>query len=177
MLNRRHGLNRIARAASCRSIAPSGFAATRCYSLPAEPNDVAVLGGGITGLATAHYLAQSNPNRKITIYESSPRLGGWLHTEKVEIDDGHILFEKGPRTLRPAGNGALTARLVNQLGLEDDTIFTLKTAPAATNRYIYYPDHIVRVPAPDPQKGFVANASALIYALTSEPAFKGIVSR
>ncbi|KAH0194827.1 Protoporphyrinogen oxidase, partial [Aureobasidium melanogenum] len=167
----------IARAASRRSIAPSGFAATRCYSLPAEPNDVAVLGGGITGLATAHYLAQSNPNRKVTIYESSPRLGGWLHTEKVEIDDGHILFEKGPRTLRPAGNGALTARLVNQLGLEDDTIFTLKTAPAATNRYIYYPDHIVRVPAPDPQKGFVANASALIYALTSEPAFKGIVSR
>ncbi|KAG9694699.1 Protoporphyrinogen oxidase, partial [Aureobasidium melanogenum] len=173
----RHGLNKIVRATSRRSIAPSGFAAIRCYSLPAEPNDIAVLGGGITGLATAHYLARSNPNRKITIYESSPRLGGWLHTEKVEIDDGHILFEKGPRTLRPAGNGALTARLVNQLGLEDDTIFTLKSAPAATNRYIYYPDHIVRVPAPDPQKGFVANASALIYALTSEPAFKGIVSR
>jgi oxygen-dependent protoporphyrinogen oxidase len=100
-----------------------------------------------------------------------------LHTEKVEIDDGHILFEKGPRTLRPAGNGALTARLVNQLGLEDDTIFTMKTAPAATNRFIYYPDHIVRVPAPDPAKSFIANMSALVYALTSEPAFKGILSR
>ncbi|KAI5253827.1 Protoporphyrinogen oxidase [Aureobasidium subglaciale] len=177
MLVRRHGLNHIARVASRLSIAPVGFAATRCYSQPVEPNDVAILGGGITGLATAHYLSRSNPNRKVTIYESSPRLGGWLHTEKVEIDDGHILFEKGPRTLRPAGNGSLTARLVSQLGLEDDTIFTMKTAPAATNRFIYYPDHIVRVPAPHPKLGVGQNANALAHALTYEPAFKGILGR
>ncbi|THZ70271.1 Protoporphyrinogen oxidase [Aureobasidium pullulans] len=177
MLNRRNGLNKAARVASRRSTAPSSLAATRCYSSQPDPNDVAILGGGITGLATAHYLSQSNPNRKVTIYESSPRLGGWLHTEKVEIDDGHILFEKGPRTLRPAGNGSLTARLVNQLGLEDETIFTMKTAPAATNRYLYYPDHLVRVPQPDKKLGFMANATALANTFTYEPAFQGILGR
>lgn len=39
-------------------------------------------------------------------------MGGWLHSEKVQVDDGEVLFEKGPRTLRPAGNGILMARLV-----------------------------------------------------------------
>jgi oxygen-dependent protoporphyrinogen oxidase len=149
----------------------------RCYTSPSAPHHVAILGGGITGLATAHYLAQSKPNAKITIYESSPRLGGWLHTEKVQIDDGHILFEKGPRTLRPVGNGTLTARLVSQLGLENETIFTMKTAPAATNRYIYYPDHLVRVPMPDLKLGAMQNANALATAFTYEPAFQGILGR
>lgn len=149
----------------------------RLYSSSSDADNVAVLGGGITGLATAHYLSKSRPNAKITIYESSPRLGGWLHTEKVEIDDGYILFEKGPRTLRPAGNGALTARLVSELGLEDETIFTLKTAPAATNRYIYHPDHLVRVPQPDMKLGFYTNARNLADTFTYEPAFQGILGR
>ena len=71
-----------------------------------------MLGGGITGLATAYYLSQSLPNAKITIYEASARLGGWLSSKRVDIDDGTILFEAGPRTLRTKGNGILAVRLV-----------------------------------------------------------------
>ena len=55
---------------------------------------------------------------------------------------------------------------VSDLGLADDTIFTMKTAPAATNRFLYYPDHLVRVPAPDRKLGFLANASSLATTFT-----------
>lgn len=100
-----------------------------------------------------------------------------MHSEKVKVDDGEIIFEKGPRTLRPAGNGVLAGRLISDLGLIDDTIFTLKTAPAATNRYVYYPDHLVRVPQPDPAKSLFENASVFADTFTHEDAFRGILSK
>jgi len=62
---------------------------------------IAVLGGGITGLASAHYLARELPDAKITIYEGSNRIGGWLRTEPFGNSEGKIHFEQGPRTLRP----------------------------------------------------------------------------
>jgi len=77
-----------------------------------EPRNVAILGGGITGLASAYYLSQKIPSAKITIYEAGPRIGGWLSSKRVQVDDGEVLFEAGPRTLRPNGNGVLAARLV-----------------------------------------------------------------
>jgi oxygen-dependent protoporphyrinogen oxidase len=60
-----------------------------------------VLGGGITGLAAAHYLSKELPSAQITIYEGSERLGGWLNSKQVELGNGHITVEQGPRTLRP----------------------------------------------------------------------------
>jgi len=62
---------------------------------------IAILGGGITGLSSAHYLAQELPNAKITIYEASGRLGGWLQSKAVNVGNGNVVFESGPRTLRP----------------------------------------------------------------------------
>lgn len=76
----------------------------------AKPEDaitnVAVLGGGISGLASAYFLSRKLPSAKITLYESSSRLGGWLHSEKVDVSNGKILLEQGPRSLRPNNSGA-----------------------------------------------------------------------
>jgi NAD(P)-binding Rossmann-like domain len=81
-------------------------------STTTEP-EVAVLGGGITGLATAYYLAKKNI--KVTLYEASERLGGWIHSEHVDVPDGRVLFEQGPRTLRPnMPNGMVTLSLVRE---------------------------------------------------------------
>ena len=81
-----------------------------------NPNakDIAILGGGITGLATAWYASQYLPNARITIYEKNNRLGGWVDSEVVQVDQGTVLFEWGPRTLRPdlRGPGLATAKLV-----------------------------------------------------------------
>jgi oxygen-dependent protoporphyrinogen oxidase len=63
--------------------------------------NIAVLGGGITGLSSAHYLARELPDASITIYETSDRLGGWVNSRTVDVDNGHVIFEQGPRTLRP----------------------------------------------------------------------------
>lgn len=76
-----------------------------------KPNEsgsrFAVLGGGITGLAAAHYLTQEFPRAKITIYEGSERLGGWLNSKKIEVEQGEVVFEQGPRNLRPNTPAAL----------------------------------------------------------------------
>lgn len=75
---------------------------------PQESNRIAILGGGITGLASAHYLAKELPNAKIAVYEGSDRLGGWLHSKQVDVGNGTVLFEQGPRTLRPNTPAATT---------------------------------------------------------------------
>lgn len=73
------------------------------------PKDIAVLGGGLTGLTTAYYLTHFHPDAKITIYESADRLGGWLDTEHVNVKtqdgkDATISFERGARTIAPQSN-------------------------------------------------------------------------
>lgn len=84
-------------------------ASLRGYATAAEPQlaqDIAVLGGGLTGLTTAYYLACFHPAAKITIYEAEDRLGGWIDTERVEIktQEGKtatISFERGARAVSP----------------------------------------------------------------------------
>ena len=77
---------------------------TRSYAT-SEPNQkIAVVGGGLTGLTTAYYLAKHlPPSASITLYESSDRLGGWVRTDRVPVDvggvKGTVSFERGPRTL------------------------------------------------------------------------------
>ncbi len=78
-----------------------------------DVENVAVIGGGITGLATAYFLSKASPRIRITLLEGGKRLGGWLHSEVVETSHGKVIFEKGPRTLRPnIPNGVLTLDLV-----------------------------------------------------------------
>lgn len=58
---------------------------------------VAVLGGGIGGLAAAHYLKTFGSASRVVVFEASSRLGGWINSPQHE--DGTV-FELGPRTLR-----------------------------------------------------------------------------
>lgn len=91
------------------------FATQTC--IKNEVQNVAVLGGGITGLACAYYLSQHLPNTKITLLEGTSRLGGWLNSETIHVGNGKIIFEQGPRSLRPGfPNGAVTLDLVSSVG-------------------------------------------------------------
>uniref|UniRef100_A0A8C6WVG9 Protoporphyrinogen oxidase n=1 Tax=Neogobius melanostomus TaxID=47308 RepID=A0A8C6WVG9_9GOBI len=72
---------------------------------------VAVLGGGIGGLAAAHYLRKRAPGAKVLLLEGSERLGGWLWSNRRP--DGAV-FELGPRGVRPVGAvGRNTLNLVS----------------------------------------------------------------
>lgn len=76
----------------------------------ANPKHIAVLGGGITGLTTAHYLARyAGPHVYITLFEASDRLGGWIDAERAPaggMPGSEVLLQRGPRMLR-SGAGSL----------------------------------------------------------------------
>jgi protoporphyrinogen/coproporphyrinogen III oxidase len=87
---------------------------------PGSPqrHNIAILGGGITGLSAAHYLTRELPTAKITIYEGSERLGGWLQSKSVDVGNGKVVFESGPRTLRPStAAGLVTVEMVCSIGI------------------------------------------------------------
>ncbi|XP_001633012.2 protoporphyrinogen oxidase [Nematostella vectensis] len=104
-----------------------------------------VLGGGISGLSAAYYLAKhhSNPS-DITVLEASGRFGGWMHSKRSS--EGAV-FEQGPRSLRPAGPpGWTTLDLVSELGLESNIIPVNTSHPGATNRFIYCRGKVHKLP-------------------------------
>ncbi|KAJ5669466.1 hypothetical protein N7462_010536 [Penicillium macrosclerotiorum] len=138
--------------------------------------NAAVIGGGITGLTAAWQLAQDPQCSGITLYEKSDRLGGWLRSETIPVQGGNVVFEYGPRTLRSAMPASLPLLyLISNLGLLGELITTSKRSPAALNRYIYYPDHLVRLPTPDPALSVSDNIRNVFRALMNEPLFEGLL--
>lgn len=76
----------------------------RAYASASTHADIAVLGGGLTGLTAAYYLAKKlPPTANITLYEASDRLGGWVRSDRVPVDvggkKGTVLFERGSRSM------------------------------------------------------------------------------
>jgi oxygen-dependent protoporphyrinogen oxidase len=61
-----------------------------------------------------------------------------------------------------------------RLGMGPDIVATSTRSPAARNRYIYYPDHLVRMPGPVPGVGILRNLFNNFSSLLTEPIFKGI---
>ena len=81
-----------------------------------DVKNIAVVGGGITGLTAALYAKAEFADAHITVYEAESRVGGWLQSKYVEVKDGNVLFEQGPRSLRVKTLNALaTISLVNIL--------------------------------------------------------------
>ncbi|MGL4512743.1 MAG: protoporphyrinogen oxidase [Lacipirellulaceae bacterium] len=58
------------------------------------PRRVAIVGGGIAGLAAAHWLVENAPAAQWTLFESTPRLGGVLETERFDAPGGEWLVER-----------------------------------------------------------------------------------
>jgi len=75
---------------------------------------VVIVGGGISGLSTAYYLARGGVPS--TILESRPRLGGVILTERVE----GCTIEAGPDSFLSAKPAAFD--LIRELGLADQVI-------------------------------------------------------
>ncbi|POR31614.1 Protoporphyrinogen oxidase [Tolypocladium paradoxum] len=127
-----------------------GLARRRAYATHSDSGRIAVVGGGLTGLTTAYYLAKQLPlSTSITLYEASDRLGGWIRTDRVPVDvdgtRGTVSFERGPRTLSSLH---LSTWRFDDLVLYDLALdLGLKIAtPPDKPRYIFYPDHLVALP-------------------------------
>ncbi|KAH9908896.1 hypothetical protein F4778DRAFT_767974 [Xylariomycetidae sp. FL2044] len=141
-----------------------------------KPREIAVLGGGITGLTTAHYLARYATDAHITLYEASDTLGGWVDVKREHVggDREHkdILLQRGPRILRSNRSSTKYDDLVfydvlASLGIEDK----IREPPSASDeRYLYYPDHLVRLPSP---KLSISNILDSIRSFLTEPLWDG----
>ena len=77
-------------------------------------SSVAIVGGGISGLSTAYYLAKANLG--CTLIEARPRLGGVIHTERIR----DCVVEAGPDSFLSAKPAAM--ELIRELGLEHEVI-------------------------------------------------------
>lgn len=98
---------------------------------------VVIVGGGISGLATAYALQTRMPSAEILVLEAASRPGGTIWSERL---DG-FLVEYGP-------NGFLdtkpsTVNLCRSLGLEPDLV---PAGPAARHRYLFHGNRLFRLP-------------------------------
>ncbi|KAK3989181.1 hypothetical protein QBC44DRAFT_328142 [Cladorrhinum sp. PSN332] len=152
------------------------------------PRSVAVLGGGLTGLTTAWYLTRFLPQTKITIYEASNRLAGWIDSETVPVktadgEEGTVNFQRGARVLQSLHGSKLMPRyddlvfyeLVSKLGLADRLQYT--KMGELPDRYIYYPDHLVQLPRA-PGQGLINKigwALGTAKQIIQEPLYEGLL--
>lgn len=113
---------------------------------------IAIIGGGISGLATAYRLSQSQPGREgkleIHVYEAGDRFGGVIQTEK----QNGFLMEWGPDSFITSTPWAL--ELCRELGLAGDLI---ETNPEVRQSFILSRDRLIPVP-----RGFYLMAPAKV---------------
>ncbi len=98
--------------------------------------NIVVVGGGISGLATAFYIKQQRPEARITLFEKEEKLGGKMMTKEV---DG-FLFEEGSNGF--LSNKPDTLELVKQSGSEE---LLMRSSDDARVRFIYK-DALHRLP-------------------------------
>ncbi|WBQ02222.1 protoporphyrinogen oxidase [Kribbella sp. CA-293567] len=122
-----------------------------------ERKSVVVVGGGISGLAAAHALASGPNPPRITVLESSPRLGGKLagaELEGIPVDLGaESVLARRPEAVE----------LIRSVGLGDDVVH-----PATLQAGLWIGDRIRSIPPT--VMGVPAEAAATIDVLGEDGA-------
>lgn len=123
---------------------------------------VAVVGGGVTGLAAAYRL--QSRGHLVTVYEAAPRVGGVVRTERRE----GYLAEAGPNTLTEPD--PLVAALLEELGLAGRRV---EAGEAARTRYVVRGGRPVALPS-SPRDLLTTRAFSLRAKLTilAEPVLR-----
>ncbi len=125
-----------------------------------SPPRIAVIGGGITGLAAAHRLGQLLTRAEICLFESASRWGGVLET----IERDGFLVERSADnflTTRPAG-----VALCRRLGMADDL---LPTDESRRRAMVVRQGRLLPVPA-----GFYLMSPRLAWPVLTSPILSAI---
>lgn len=99
------------------------------------PDQVAVVGAGITGLVAAHRLARILPDADVTVLEASDHIGGKIRTSPIA---GIVVDEAADAFLARVPEGIA---LVRELGLEDQLV-----SPAERRAFVYRHGALHRFP-------------------------------
>lgn len=116
---------------------------------------IAVIGGGITGLAAAHRLRELLPAAQVSLFESSDRLGGLLQT--VERDG--YLIERSADMFTTREPWALD--LCQRIGLAEELI---NTDPRYRRAFVVHRGKLVPVP-----EGFTLMSPAKVWPVIRTP--------
>lgn len=100
-------------------------------------HDVIIVGGGISGLATAFWLRASLPELSVVVLEAGERAGGHVASS---VEDGFTV-DRGPSTLRAGAPD--TGALIDALGIRDEVV---AAAPTAKHRYVVRRGSLLPVP-------------------------------
>ena len=103
-----------------------------------KPRRIAIVGGGITGLAAAHRLATLAPDVEIALFEASERVGGILQTERR---DGYLIEHSADSFVTNVPWGL---ELCRELGIEGTL---LPTEPTRRKAMVVHDGKLVPVPA------------------------------
>lgn len=95
---------------------------------------VAVIGGGITGLAAAHALA-TEPHAEVDLYEASPRVGGLIDT----VAFCGVPVERGADAV--VARGAALTDFISSLGIDAEPV-----APAVSEAGVVHDHQITPLP-------------------------------
>ncbi|MEO7351895.1 MAG: protoporphyrinogen oxidase [Marmoricola sp.] len=98
--------------------------------MPEQPRTprIAVVGGGVSGLAAAHRIAQDLPEAQIVVLEAAGRLGGSLH--RVEV--GGVVVDVGAESMLNRRPEAVA--LTVEVGLEADLVHPATISANLWNR-------------------------------------------
>ncbi len=124
-------------------------------STTAVQKRVAVIGGGISGLATAHRLTELAPNISVTLLEKADRIGGVLQTR---WQDG-FMFEWGADNF--ITNVPWAVDLCRRIGFEDQLV---ETDDQHRGAFVVRKGKLHRIP-----QGFIIMAPSRIWPIISTP--------
>ena len=122
---------------------------------PSAKKRIAVVGGGIAGLAAAHRLAELDPGCQLTLFEAGSRLGGVIST----------VHENGFQIEQSADNFITTVpwgvHLCKRLGLADRLV---QTNPNCRRTFVVRKGRLHRLP-----DGFLMMAPTQLWPLAVTP--------
>ena len=123
--------------------------------MPDTPTRIAVVGGGIAGLAAAHRFVELKPNWQIALFEREKRLGGVLCT----------VHEKGYQIEQSADNFITTVPygldLCRRLGIADELV---QTNPKFRQTFVVHRGRLAKLP-----DGFLMMAPTRLWPLALTP--------
>jgi oxygen-dependent protoporphyrinogen oxidase len=89
---------------------------------------VAVVGGGVSGLATAHRIAREVTDAEVVVLEASTRIGGSLHTAEV----GGVVVDVGAEAMLNRRREGV--QLAVEVGLRDELVHPATASASLWNR-------------------------------------------
>lgn len=103
--------------------------------------DVAIIGGGISGLYSAYRLSENDPSLKINLFEAAPRLGGRIYSVEIPHSGG-LVAEMG--AMRFPYAHLLLHKLITetlQLPIEEENAFPKQLFQYVRGQKIEYSDY------------------------------------